>query len=164
MRRSIFKLLTDYCPPYSRVTTCDESVPALEAPAGDIALLAAVGRILEAGLEDLLRVGVGRQFKLEVFIASERVDELVLLLSGLHCGIWLCGFDILIRWTTKCSSNYQRGMYGIIDFRPKFQSVPFYTFGPAKRMSYWYLDSNERCLGHKAILSSTVGAAHDPIE
>lgn len=67
-------------------------MPALEAPAGDVALLAAVGRVLEAGLEDLLRVGVGWQFELKVFIAGERVDELVLLLGGLHCGylaVWI---------------------------------------------------------------------------
>lgn len=99
--KSIFKLLTDYCPPYPRVTARDESVPALEAPAGDVALLTAVRRILEAGLEDLLRVGIGWQFKLEVFIPSERVNELVLLLGGLHSGIWLCGFNILNRWTMK---------------------------------------------------------------
>lgn len=83
------KLLTDYCPPYSRVAPGDEGVPALEASASDVALLAAVGRILEAGLKDLLRVGIGGEFELEVLIAGERVDEFVLLLARLHCSGYL---------------------------------------------------------------------------
>lgn len=82
---SISKLLTDNCPPHSRVAARDEGVPALEAAAADVALLAAVGRVLEAGLKNLLRVGVWGQFELEVFIKSERIDELVLLLVRLHC-------------------------------------------------------------------------------
>lgn len=81
---SILKLLTDYRPPHSRVAARDEGVPALEAAAADVALLAAVGRVLEAGLKDLLRVGVWGQFELEVFITSEGIDELVLLLIRLH--------------------------------------------------------------------------------
>lgn len=81
---SILKLLTDYCPPHSRVAARDEGVPALEAAAADVALLAAVRRVFEAGLKNLLRVGVWGQFELEVFIKSEGIDELVLLLIRLH--------------------------------------------------------------------------------
>lgn len=83
----ILKLLTDYCPPHARVAARDEGMPALEAAAADVALLAAVGRVLEAGLKDLLRVSVWGQFEFEVFIKSERIDELVLLLVRLH---WEC--------------------------------------------------------------------------
>lgn len=82
---SILKLLTDYCPPHARVAARDEGMPAFEAAVADVALLAAVGRVLEAGLKDLLRVSVWGQFEFEVFIKSERIDELVLLLVRLHC-------------------------------------------------------------------------------
>lgn len=78
-------MLTDYCPSYSRVPTCDKRMPTLKAAAGDIALLTAVGRMLVAGLENLLRESVGWQFKFEVLISRERIDELMLLLVRPHC-------------------------------------------------------------------------------
>lgn len=83
-------------------------MPPLEAPGADIALLTTVGRVLEAGLEDLLRVGVGWELDYQVFIAGERVDELVLVLGGLHCGIWVCRFDIFNRFRTEIEVSMRR--------------------------------------------------------